>query len=183
MQPINQFTIIVSTSATMSIFSRFYRPYLFKDSVDQAYYHRSVRDNPLFRHYEAVTRLAAVALHRLRAKRMLGKLSSDDKYMSNRDWFYRMAADLPFLIERVRIERYFRRSRIEAGTILHRTLFLCFSMLEVTCSLLIYAMDRRYCQMTDSQVENLRFPLSSWSRENIRYLTVSTGTLVITGYF
>ena len=168
----------------MPIFSRFYQPYLFHNSPDHCYYHRSVHDNPLFGHFEAVTRKATQALQRLRAKRVNGEVTEDEKFYYNRDWFLRMSSELDVLIERVRIERLVGGNRVQSGTIQHRTLFLYYALLEVACSLLLHCDDNRYTELSDVSVQDIRFLLSRWSRETIRSLRITNdGNITVYGYF
>lgn len=161
----------------------FYKPYRGHDGPHQTVYSYSSKNNPLLYRRQLHLHRTYRALVAVRARRSRRELEQGNEYIYNRLWFMRMCHNLEPAILRVEMERVRTMGEVTLGSAECKTYMTWFALLEVICSLILYAEDPRYHKLTDSDVEDLRFPLSKTSRATITRLDLSNGHLTVNAHF
>jgi hypothetical protein len=119
----------------------------------------------------------------LRRKKAEGNATEGDIVYHNRDWYLRTLEAFDLIVDRVEIERNRSRGQITLGSCEHRNYLAWCAMLEVVCSLVLFAEDPRYKFLRDGDIEKLHFPLSKWSRARIIKLRIENGHINVQTHF
>jgi len=137
----------------------FYRPYMGRSSPRHACYAFSRQTNPVDENFDchvAVTRREVSALFYRRRWGMNGYTNSS---YNSRPWFQRMLGMLDALIDKV---KEYRSTELNSQEV--KRLAVLLGALEIVCSLILFNNDDNFKELSDEDIESLRFPLSRWSR-------------------
>jgi len=155
-----------------------YSPYRFYQDHRHNNLHRSLTTSPLFENFElhAAATQKIVELLRVEFSREDYRPYNDYCYR-NSEWFKTLVKEFKRLynINRIALSKY------KEGILVTKRIFeesrCAFAMFEIYCSLILFSYHPSYENMSVSDIEELRFPLSLLCRSVIHKLKVSSTTI------
>jgi len=152
-----------------------YSPYRFHQDHRHNNLHRSLTTSPLFENFELHTAATQKIVELLKVE------FSREDYRPYNDYCYRNSKWFKTLV--AKFKRLYNINRIallkyKEGILVTKRIFeesrCAFAMLEIYCSLILFSYHPSYENMSVSDIEELRFPLSLLCRSVIHKLKVSS---------
>jgi len=148
-----------------------YRPYLGRSHPRFTCYGLAKADNPLLKDFDRHIAYTRKKLLSLRIRVVTGRISFG-AYCS-RKWFRKMCRQFDYLVGKANVFRIGSDPLLDVG---HG--YVLLAILEMACSLIIFYNDDDYRDLSDEEIELVKFPLSRWSRSVITKVTVADDDII-----